>query len=183
MEFEALNFDDLRVIRGWRNSCLYALRTPFLLTEEMQEDFYKQVICNRNSKARYWGVYETLKVNKYATFVGMVGLENIEWENGLAEISIIVNPNCKNKGYGKQAVDMLLDKGFNQMRLENIYGECYTCNPAIEFWKKIIKEYTADTVNLPNRKYYDGKYWDSLYFNIHKEEYNERNIIRKENNK
>jgi RimJ/RimL family protein N-acetyltransferase len=97
------------------------------------------------------------------------GLENISWENRNAEISIILNPDCQRKGYGTQAVNLLLDQGFNYINLENVWGECYLCNPAVDFWLKICKVHDASIATLPNRKYWQGKYYDSLYFNFKKE--------------
>ena len=91
MEFRELTMTDCEKVRQWRNQCLYALRTPFQLTQEMQEDFYKNTVCNRNAKARFWGIWIKDKVS--STFIGMCGLENIEWENSCAEISIILNPD------------------------------------------------------------------------------------------
>lgn len=160
MEFKTLTRADCEQVRQWRNNCLYALRTPYGLTEEMQAKFYDDVICDRNARARFWGIWIE------ARFIGMAGLENIEWENGCAEISMIIDPDCHSKGYGIQATDMLLDKGFNQMRLETIYGECYECNPAVEFWKKVCSKYNASKTFLPNRKYWGGVLYDSLYFSI-----------------
>ena len=29
-----------------------------------------------------------------------------------------------------------MEKGFMYLNLENIWGECYICNPAINFWHK-----------------------------------------------
>lgn len=192
MKLRPLTLSDCEQVRQWRNENLAMLRTPFMLTEEMQAEFYHNVVCNRNANARYWGVIEELpdKVNMYAagikepydTFetdtthielIGMIGLENISWENRNAEISIILNPDYQRKGYGTQAVDLLLDQGFNYLNLENIYGECYECNPALGFWHKMANKY-ADKYNpkpvwLANRKYWQGKYYDSLYVNFEKE--------------
>lgn len=180
MKFKALSLPDLEQVRQWRNECLEALRTPFLLTKEMQEEFYKDIICNRHANARYWGVWVDEKVTMSMVkpmpdvevdgeiFIGMTGLENISWENRLAEISIMLNPGYHRKGYGKKAVELLLDQGFNYLNLENIYGECYACNPALIFWFKIIEKYNADIVLLPNRKYYNGQYFSGTYFNINK---------------
>jgi RimJ/RimL family protein N-acetyltransferase len=166
MILKDLTLENIEQVRKWRNENIESLRTSFLLTKEMQEDFYINVICNRNAKARFWGVWVD------DSFIGMVGLENLEWENGLGEISIVLNPDYKDCGYGKQAVELLLDKGFNSLRLENIYGECYKCNPAYGFWEHIIKKYRALEVHLPYRKYINGKFYNSLYFNISKGDYN-----------
>ena len=58
MEFKVLSLDDCLQVAEWRNECLYALRTPYMLTEEMQEEFYKNTVCNRDARARYWGIWE-----------------------------------------------------------------------------------------------------------------------------
>ena len=169
MEFKTLTRADCEQVRLWRNDCLYALRTPYGLTEEMQAKFYDDVVSNRNARARFWGIYVQDR------FIGMCGLENIEWENSCAEISIILDPETQGKGYGGQAVDMLLDKGFNCMRLETIYGECYECNTAIEFWKGISKKYNAHIAYLPKRKLWNGEHYSSLYFSIDTEDYHVTN--------
>ncbi len=183
MKLKALSLADLERVRHWRNESLVALRTPFLLTQEQQEQFYREVICSRQANARYWGIVKSSDTG-YGSFqdsqwepvlnyklIGMCGLENIQWENRLAEISIILNPNYRGKGCGEKAVDLLLDQGFNYLNLENIWGECYECNKAISFWKKVAAKYNAETVTLPNRKYWQGKYYDSLYFNISKSDF------------
>ena len=188
MKLQALSLSDLETVRLWRNENLAMLRTPFLLTLEMQADFYHNVVCNRQANARYWGIWGAGKIKKYdntnglcpnreyvvdgQVLIGMCGLENISWENRNAEISIIIDPDQQRKGYGAQAVALLLDQGFNFLNLENIFGECYNCNPALIFWSKICEQYKAKTAGLPNRKYWNGIYWGSLYFNINKGTYN-----------
>lgn len=165
MILDKLNMSDMPHIVYWRNKCLEALRTPRMLTYEMQEEFYKNVICDRKANSRYWALRDKYRL------VGMCGIENIEWENRLGEISLIINPNEQRKGYGAQAVELLLEQGFDYLNLENIYAECYTCNPALEFWDKMRAKYCGSTCTLPNRKYWAGRYYDSIYFNFDKRGY------------
>jgi len=168
MKIDSLYKWDVELIRVWRNENLNALRTPFLLTKEMQEDFYNNVISNRQSNNRFWGLNDSTLEE---SFVGMIGLVNIEWENSIAEISIIINPSIRKNGVGEKAIDILLDQGFNQLNLSNIYGECYKCNKAHIFWEKICNKYNAYVTMLPARKYYNGEYYDSMYFNINALDY------------
>lgn len=174
MEFKALCVCDCEIVRRWRNKCLSALRTPHELTKEMQEDFYKNVVCNRNARARYWSIYHKGEgIYDPNRLIGMAGLENIEWENGLAEISLILDPDLRGEGFGTWAVEILLEKAFQHMRLETVYGEVYECNvDGIKFWNKMIEKYKATKVTLPNRKLYDGTFFDSMYFSIDREVYN-----------
>lgn len=166
IELTVMTDDRADEVRVWRNELRGVLRTPFLLTAEMQEDFYNNVICNRHSNNRFYAAM------KDGEFIGMAGLINIEWENGLAEISIILNPDQRGKGNGQAVIEELLRTGFNELRLENIYGECYCCNPCLNFWLRTIKKYDEYQVILPCRKYLDNKYYDSIYFNFNKNKFN-----------
>lgn len=170
---DVLNLGACNIVREWRNKLPETLRTPFRLTYEQQVNFYESVVCNRNSKHRYFGIFikDFSADPKCEDFfndkiIGMGGITNIEFENGLGEISLILGPEFIGKGFGSQAVKLLLDVGFNQLRLNNIYGECFKCNKNIGFWEKQIKKYNAVTAILPSRKYYNGEYYDSLYFNF-----------------
>lgn len=179
-----LNMQQCEEVRQWRNKLEGVLRTPFFLTDKMQQDFYNNVVSNRNSNNRFWGVYvtesldnsfavdtKTIAMRRVNEFIGMIGFVGIEWENRLAEISMIINPQLHSKGIGKKAFSLLLENGFNHLNLNNIYGEVYLCNPAVEFWVKELAKYNGRHTTLPNRKYFEGKYYDSIYFNFNREDW------------
>jgi len=124
MEFKALTKYDVERIRQERNQDISGFRTSYLLTEEMQEDFYYNDVCNRNSKNRWWGIWE-------GGFVGQIGLTDISLENRNAEISIFVLYDYRRGGIGERAVEMLLDKAFNELNLDSVFAECFEYNPAV----------------------------------------------------
>jgi hypothetical protein len=130
----------------------------------MQQDFYFDEISNPHSHHRYWSIWDN-------GLLGMGGLTNIQWENSFAEISLIINPAFKDKGYGTKAADLLLDQAFNYMGLMTVFGECYLCNAAYKFWQNIVKRYSGDFVTIPNRKYWEGNYHDAIYFWIKNDGY------------
>ena len=166
MILQALTLEQCEQVRLWRNNCLETLRTPYPLTKEMQEVFYRDVVCNRNSPHRYWAIKDT------ESFIGMGGITNIETVNRIGEISIIIDPALRRNGYGEKAVELLLDAAFNQMGLNCVYGECYATNyDGMVFWNKIVRKYDCSQVILRSRKFWQGKFWDSLYFDILKDEY------------
>src|SRR5689334_8398104 len=100
MKLKALSITDVEQVRQWRNQQTEMLRTPFLLTIEMQSRFYSDVVCNRQSNSRYWGIWTDEKIKP--SLIGMCGLENISWENRLAEISLIFNPEYTIDKYGEE---------------------------------------------------------------------------------
>jgi len=169
MKLKALTLLDIEQVRQWRNLQIEMLRTPFPLTEEQQAKFYSEVISNRQANARYWGIKE--KEN----LIGMAGLENIQFENRLAEISLLLTPGAMEE-HGAKALNLLLHEGFMNMNLENIFTEVYECSPHLQFWMNIVVKYDTCFARLPNRKYYNGEYWSSFYINFNKEDYLE-NII------
>jgi RimJ/RimL family protein N-acetyltransferase len=183
MIFRTLTHDDLPKILEWRRQCPEALRTSKELTLENQEEWYAREVVNRESRSRWWGIWieednkilgyevkEDGKPSKIQILIGYCGIENIEWENRRGEISLLIDPQYHGKGYGSEAVKGLFHKAFELINLENIYGECFYCNPSMPFWDKIIKTYPCQVSPLFNRKYWNGQYWDSLYFNFNRQE-------------
>jgi RimJ/RimL family protein N-acetyltransferase len=165
LKLDIIRPDDLIIVKDWRNMCPEALRTCKLTSDVDQINYYKKL--NEDNSSRFWAVKRCGSISK---LVGFSGLNNIQHENRLAEINIIINPTLKGKGYGGEIIDMILDQAFNLLNLKNVYGECYYCNPdGIQFWGKIIEKYKGFSVDLPNRKYFLGEYWPSLYFNLSKE--------------
>jgi RimJ/RimL family protein N-acetyltransferase len=160
LRLDALTKEACEIIRQERNNDISGLRTSFFLTREMQEDFYNNVVCNRNSNHRYFAIKMKNEL------IGMGGITNIEWENGLAEISLFIRKKYQHLGHGTRAVHELLEHGFNNMGLLNIYGETYLCSKAVDFWYKIIQKYEMYVTILPQRKFFLGECYDSIYFSI-----------------
>ena len=160
---------DLHAVANWRNTVPESLRTHGETTYRQQDKFFEDVICNPQSKHKYFGAYVEKKM------VALTGLTDVDYVNGNAELSLIVDPKQHGKGYGKSAVTQILNYGFNTLRLKYIYGECYYCNPGIGFWQKICTQYNAIVVDLPFRKFWNGQHHHSMYFTILGEDFNGAN--------
>jgi len=151
MKLEPLTLEQCERVRIWRNAEMEVWRTPFMLTESMQAQFYYDRVCNRDSEHRYWAIVgeQGDEINTSMTpenpciktlgrdFIGMGGITYIQWENRIGEIILIVNPEFRRYNLGKKAVDLLLDQAFNHLNLQTVIGECYFCNSAWEFWQKL----------------------------------------------
>jgi RimJ/RimL family protein N-acetyltransferase len=177
MKLSTLTREQCQQVREWRNNEPQFLRTPYLLTEKMQDDFFDNVVNNRESKHRYFAlmsepveyvemtsIKQPEKFTSEPSFIGMGGLTNIEWENGTAEISLIINPEYRRKGKGREAVKLLLDEAWQNIRLVSVYGEVYKCGNVL-FWENVLNEYNHTyRTELPDRKYYKGVSWPSVWF-------------------
>jgi len=161
-----------RAVRAleWRTEQRDILRTPYFLTAEMQEDFYRDVVCNRNSRHRFYAVVDS-ESTEYMTeigvpvmcekYVAMVGLVNIEWENSTAEISLITSESDK----VDEIRELLFDEAFNRLNLHSVFGESYFVSEE-NLPTEMIEKYGAYTVWLPDRKYINGTYYSSLWWMI-----------------
>lgn len=148
----------------WRRNCPESLRTPYPITKEMQLEYLRDVVTNRKSDRRIYFFYRYGENDVPA--VGVGGLQNIEWENGRAEISLLVAPDERGKGSGKQCVEDILDVAFNDLRLLSVWGECYWCSPALGFWQKLAEEKKWLTTMLPMTKMWRGKIYPSFHFTV-----------------
>jgi len=155
----ALELGDMESIREWRNDNISILRTPFALTKEQQEDWYKNEICDRRSKSRFWAIYY-----KDTGLVGYGGIENIQWENSIGEISLLIAPKHEGKGFGKQAAKDILHEAFYNLNLHTVFAECYENNKAVKFWDKVFNG-CYQTI-LPCKKYHSGIYFSSIYYSM-----------------
>lgn len=172
MILDVLSKEDCEQVRIWRNQSLETLRTPYPLAKEMQEDFYRDVVCDRNSKHRYWAIRIPLDETQAGeSLIGMGGLTFIEWENSQAEISLIIDPALRRQGHGEKAVHLLLDQAFNYLNLDLVYGECYGSNPTREFWEKVTKAYNGRITWLRKGKFWKGTRHETMYFDVARDDF------------
>ena len=184
MKLAPLSLNDLETIRGWRNEARETLRTPFPLAEGMQTEFYRDVICRRDAPHRYWGLVgdgddaDKAEEAIIGHLLGIGGLTFIQPENGIAEISLLIDPELTGKGLGAAAVDCLLEEAFDRMRLCTVVGEVYASNSAgMEFWKKIVANHDGEWTTLPRRKWWAGRLWPSMYFTLTAEKWAPRREV------
>jgi RimJ/RimL family protein N-acetyltransferase len=136
-------------VRQWRNApdVLPTLRTKEPLTAEQQAAFFRDVICNPLSTHRFFaleavrlgyvefgGEFESVRK---PTFIGLGGLTYLDRAPGEGEISLLLGPDFRGRGFGDAAVQALRAKA-TELGLEWIVGECYDTNPAQAFWVKVL---------------------------------------------
>lgn len=103
--------------------------------------------------------------------IGNIGLMNIDNVNRVAELGVFIgDKNFHGKGYGSDAIKLLLNYGFNYLNLNNITLRVLSFNErAIKAYKKCgFKEYGR----LEESVYYNGKYYSLIYMNILKRDFN-----------
>ena len=110
--------------------------------------------------------------------IGTVSLEKIDYISRTATLGIFIgDKNYRSKGYGTEAIKLILDFGFNYMNLKNIALDVMSFNErAIKCYKKCgFKEYGRRRQCV----FLDGKYYDKISMDILDEEFKESFIKNK----
>jgi len=171
MRLDDLGFADMDDVVDWRNAVRSSLRTFGVNTSDDQYKFWKSL--KRRDDIKYYAILEDRekKVEDELSYdiIGVGGLTDIQWANGIAEIAILLNPKFRGNGHGEAVVDLILAEAFENMGLKTVYGECYACSDAINFWQRMAKKREWYTTTLPRRKLWYGRLHDALYFSIEAE--------------
>ena len=104
--------------------------------------------------------------------IGNCGFDEIDLIHRNARLGIFIgDEKNRGNGYGKEAIKLLLEYGFNNLNLNNIMLNVY------EFNKGAIKVYESlgfKKFGTRHKSYYfKGKFYDEIQMEILKEEYNE----------
>lgn len=106
------------------------------------------------------------------TPIGNTSFMRLDWVNRNAEIGIFIGEKDQwNKGYGREAMMLMLRHGFNNMNLHRIYLRVHANNPGA------IKAYEAAGFvhegTLRQDVYRDGEYLDVLVMAVLKTEWHD----------
>ncbi|MBQ3474660.1 MAG: GNAT family N-acetyltransferase [Bacilli bacterium] len=107
--------------------------------------------------------------------IGNCGLMDTDYKDGTSTIGIFIGEEeYRGKGLGTEVINLLLDYGFNNLRLHNINLGVFSFNErAISCYKKLgFKEY-----GRRHECYYlDGKWHDEIWMEILEDEYRKNKL-------
>lgn len=107
---------------------------PFPVTVELEEKWIDNILNDINKSSVYFAIDDLQN-----QFIGIVFLSSINWIHGTCKFHInIGDKNNQGKGYGKDAIELIIDFAFNFLNLRKITLEVIETNKnAIELYKKI----------------------------------------------
>ena len=104
--------------------------------------------------------------------IGNCGFDTMDLIHRNASLKIFIgDEENRGKGYGKEAIKLLLEYGFNNLNLNNIMLNVYSFNTrAIKVYESLgFKKFGT----RHKSHYFKGKFYDEIQMEILKEEYNE----------
>ncbi len=168
IRIRAIEKTDIDEIMNWINDpevkSNLLMRYP---VSQYQEEKWIESALGGDSQRNKTFAFET----KDGTYLGGIGLHQIDWENSHAEVGIVIGKKeYWNKGYGTDAMMAMLDFAFNQMNLHRVYLRVF------EFNHRGIKSYEKCGFKkegvLRHDRYREGRYYDTIMMGILKEEFN-----------
>lgn len=159
------NNEDAEKFTEWLNdfeTTDYLGRSGILTTLAGEKQYLEE---NKNVEATF--VIVTIEENK---MIGTVSLENIDKINRTATLGIFIgDKEYRGKGYGTEAIKLILEYGFKYMNLYNIKLDLMEFNSrALRCYEKCgFKEYGRRR----KCKFINGKYYDSIEMDILADEF------------
>lgn len=158
-----MNVEDAETYAGWFNdfSVTDGLGCSFRITSMESE---KEWLANNSGKYQFAIV--RLEDDK---LIGNCGIQGIDQLRQCAEVGLFIgDEENRNKGYGEEVLNLLLDYGFDYLNLNNIMLKVFSFNErAINCYKKVgFKE-----IGRRRQSYYlKGGFYDEVYMDILKSE-------------
>jgi ribosomal-protein-alanine N-acetyltransferase len=152
--------DDVFAFRSNWEAMQYISRPIATTTEDvlkliaMMNDFYA------NNKAISWGICfkDTNKV------IGTIGYVHIDTDNFRAEIGYMLDPSYHRQSIMQEAIEPVIDWGFNTIQLHSIEA---TVNPDNIASKNILlKNGFIQEAYFKENFYYEGQFLDTVIFSL-----------------
>jgi RimJ/RimL family protein N-acetyltransferase len=102
--------------------------------------------------------------------VGFVKIESIEWNNGTGHLTLgIGDPNDRSKGYGREALALVLRYAFAELNLYRLSAATFEYN---ERAQRLLDQ-AGFQLEVRRRQavHRDGKRWDALKYGLLREEW------------
>lgn len=97
--------------------------------------------------------------------IGTISLENFKWVPRNATLGIFIGDGeYRSKGYGAEAIKLILEYGFKYLNLHSIKLEVLSCNERAH--KCYLKCGFKDNGRTRDRVFINGKYYDELHMDI-----------------
>ena len=159
------NSGDIEIFTKWLNDFQvtdYTARSSQVLTLDGEKQYLEQHIND--------GAYFAIVTLDNNEMIGTVSLEKIDYLNRNSTLGIFIGESeYRNKGYGSEAINLILDYGFNYLNMYSIELRVLEFNSiGIACYKKCgFKEIGRRR----KEKFINGKYYDTIYMDILKEEF------------
>jgi [ribosomal protein S5]-alanine N-acetyltransferase len=96
--------------------------------------------------------------------IGIIGHYRIRWEHFRSEIGYMLLPEYHNKGIVSQAIALMIDYGFNNMKMHSLEAIIDPNNKASA--KVLEKNGFIKEAHLKENEFFNGKFLDTIIYSL-----------------
>ena len=111
-----------------------------------------------------WAI--TLKPNN--KLLGIIGHYRIKWEHFRSEIGYMLLPETHGKGIATEAIQLIIDYGFNKMKMHSLEGIIDPENTGSA--RVLEKNGFVKEAHFKENEFFDGKFIDSVIYSLLKKD-------------
>lgn len=169
-----MNVGDAETFVKWLNDFNvtdYTGKSASLMTLAQEEAWVRSIVEGNNY------AFSIIK-NEDDSLIGNMGLHKVDHINRSATLGILIGEHDnRSKGYGTEAISLLLDFAFNYLNLNSVNLTVLEVNErAKRCYEKVgFKEFGRQR----KCKFVNGKYYDIVHMDILKEEFKQSYIKNK----
>ncbi len=155
--------DDVNEIFTLRSSAetMKYIPRPLVTTNEEALEHIKMIQDKvEKNEGINWAI--TLKGNP--KLIGIIGHYRIRWEHFRSEIGYMLLPEYNGKGIITEAIQLMIDYGFNQMKMHSLEGIIDPENTASA--RVLEKNGFVKEAHLKENEFFDGKFLDCVIYSL-----------------
>jgi [ribosomal protein S5]-alanine N-acetyltransferase len=150
---------------------VYALRSnaeimkyiprPLVTSNEEALEHIKMIQAKiENNEGINWAI--TIKGNP--KLIGIIGHYRMRWEHFRSEIGYMLLPEYHGKGITTEAIQLMVDYGFNQMNMHSLEGIIDPSNTASA--RVLEKNGFVKEAHFIENEFFDGKFLDTVIYSL-----------------
>ena len=174
IRLRAMSRKDLPDFVNWLNDpeVLQYLSFYTPLSIEQEEKWYEEILTHPVEEHPL--VVEARTENDWM-MVGNIGFNNVDQHERSAEVGIFIGDKAfHNKGYGTEALCLIVDYGFMTLNFHRIYLRVYANNPrGVRCYEKVGFKQEG---RMREAHFFEGRYIDILLMSILKDEWKKENM-------
>jgi len=137
IKLTSINEEDILTLQKWHNNVAFMRNYDVVSAIPKNMEEVKGELCDaQKSNTAY---IFAVKKSGQQQIIGITGFEDISWNNGTALIYIgIGDEKYRGCGYGKQALKLTIEFGFEELNFHRIYLTVIEYNePAIKLYENL----------------------------------------------
>lgn len=152
--------NEVFLMRSDKEIMKYIPRVPAKTLEDALEHIQTLKETKEKEEGISWGIY----LKGEDKIMGIIGLYRINKPNFRAEVGYILNPKFHGKGYVSEAIQLVIDFGFNTCHFHTLTAIIDPRNSASE--KVLQRANFQKEAHFKEDFYFNGEFLDSVHYSI-----------------